>query len=376
MSDLHYPDLQIQGFRGIKDLSIPQLGRVTLITGKNNTGKSSVLEALRIHTQNAAAHVLHSVLASRDEYVWGMDEHDRPYDTETMFHSSVLFHGFPKIADDIGSILISTSGKSRGMKLSLWVEWFVEHTDSDGSRRLLPGQEDLFGERELVAALVAQTEERRLILTLDSLHRQSRTRRGLRPRPSDIPRMPCTFVGSYGTDMAETLGEMWDQITLTPSEHEVIEALQIIDPRISAINMVGGEGAFRTKKALVRVEHIGRPVPLRSFGDGMNRLFAIILALVNSRGGLLLIDEFENGLHHSVQLDAWRMIFRLAQDLDVQVFATSHSWDAVETFQKAAEEVPEQGVLLRLTRRYDKIFATVFAEQELAVATRHNIEVR
>ncbi len=169
---------------------------------------------------------------------------------------------------------------------------------------------------------------------------------------------------------------MWDQITLTPSEHEVIEALQIIDPRISAINMVGGEGAFRTKKALVRVEHIGRPVPLRSFGDGMNRLFAIILALVNSRGGLLLIDEFENGLHHSVQLDAWRMIFRLAQDLDVQVFATSHSWDAVETFQKAAEEVPEQGVLLRLTRRYDKIFATVFAEQELAVATRHNIEVR
>ena len=376
MGDLHYPDLHIQGFRGIKDLEIPKLGRVTLITGKNNTGKSSVLEALRIHTQNATPHILYSVLAGRDEYVRGMDEYDRLYDPETVFHVSVLFQGFPKLADEFAPILISTSGKSQAMKLSLWVEWFIEDVDSDGSRRLLPGQEDLFGDRELVPALVAQTEERRQVLTLDSMHRQSRTRRGPRPRPSDTPRMPCVFVGSYGTDVTDTLGELWDLITLTPSEHDVIEALQIIDPRISAINMVGGEGAGRTKKALVRLDHIGRPVPLRSFGDGMNRLFAIILSLVNSRSGVLLVDEFENGLHYSVQLDAWRIIFRLAQELDVQVFATSHSWDSIETFQKAAGESREDGVLLRLTRRYDRIFATVFAEHELAVATRHNIEVR
>ena len=48
MSDLHFPNLTIKGFRGIRELTIPQLGRVNLITGKNNTGKSSVLEALRI----------------------------------------------------------------------------------------------------------------------------------------------------------------------------------------------------------------------------------------------------------------------------------------------------------------------------------------
>ena len=52
MSELHFPDLHIQGFRGIKDLKIPKLGRVTLITGKNNTGKTSILEALRLYTQN------------------------------------------------------------------------------------------------------------------------------------------------------------------------------------------------------------------------------------------------------------------------------------------------------------------------------------
>ena len=56
---LHFPDLSIRGFRGFRDLTVPQLGRVTLITGKNNTGKSSILEALRLHTHNAAPHVVY-----------------------------------------------------------------------------------------------------------------------------------------------------------------------------------------------------------------------------------------------------------------------------------------------------------------------------
>ena len=108
----------------------------------------------------------------------------------------------------------------------------------------------------------------------------------------------------------------------------------------------------------------------------MNRLFGLALALVNARGGLLLIDEFENGLHHSVQTDVWRMIFRLAERLDVQVFATTHSRDSVRSFQEAAAESPEEGVLLRLARKGEDIVPTVASEDELAVATRHDIEVR
>ena len=77
-----------------------------------------------------------------------------------------------------------------------------------------------------------------------------------------------------------------------------------------------------------------------------------------------------------MQLDAWNTVFRLALDLDVQVFATSHSWDTMATFQEAATQTPEDGVLVRLTRRGDSIFPTVFVEQELAVVTRDKIEVR
>ena len=108
----------------------------------------------------------------------------------------------------------------------------------------------------------------------------------------------------------------------------------------------------------------------------MNRLFSIALSLVNAKDGLLLIDEFENGMHYTVQLDAWRAIFKLAKSLDIQVVATTHSWDTIESFQKAASEDPEEGVLIKLTRNKEDIIPTLFTENELAIATRDKIEVR
>jgi hypothetical protein len=56
--------------------------------------------------------------------------------------------------------------------------------------------------------------------------------------------------------------------------------------------------------------------------------------------------------------------------------ATSHSWDAIEAFQKAASETPEEGVLIRLSRRGDEVIPTLFREDELAIVTRDRIEVR
>jgi hypothetical protein len=169
---------------------------------------------------------------------------------------------------------------------------------------------------------------------------------------------------------------LWDDIALSEREQDVVEALRIIDPRISAVSMIGGEGPRETRIAIVRAEGMKPPLPLRSFGDGLNRLFGIVLSLVNATDGLLLIDEFENGMHHSVQADAWRAIFRIARRQGTQVFATSHSWDSIMAFQTVAAEDQADGVLIRLSRIEDEIVPTLFREDELAIVTRERIEVR
>ena len=108
----------------------------------------------------------------------------------------------------------------------------------------------------------------------------------------------------------------------------------------------------------------------------MNRLFELALSLVNAEDGVLLVDEFENGLHYSVQPDVWRMIFALAQKLSVQVFATTHSRDTVRSFQKAAAESEEEAMQIKLRLIGEDNVAVVTDKEQLEIATRHDIETR
>ncbi|OHB63607.1 MAG: hypothetical protein A2Y77_06215 [Planctomycetes bacterium RBG_13_62_9] len=369
--------LTIDSFRAFRQLRIEHLGRVNLITGRNNTGKSSVLEALRILASDASPSVIYSILRFREEDAAETEEPARALDPEGVFQLSSLFHGFPQFSDKPEPIIITSNGGSRPMKLRMELGWFSEKREPDGSTRLVSQQETLFDKGEALPSLVIEAGGARRVLPLESMQRYSyRRSHWTRMDVADEPRLPCVFVSPYGGEQTATLGPLWDKIALSDREKDVVDALRIIDSEILAVSMVGGEGPRRTRTAIVRTASLPRPVPLRSFGDGLNRLFGIILSLVNAKDGLLLIDEFENGLHHTVQADAWRAVFNLAQRLDSQVVATSHSWDSIEAFQRAASENPEEGVLIRLSRKGEDIIPTLFREDELAVAARDRIEVR
>jgi len=368
--------LSIKRFRTLKELSLEGLGRVNLITGRNNTGKSSVLEALRILASDASIAVIHDILRFREENLGDTDDTSRTIEADRNFPWSSLFNGFPEFSPSLLPIEIIASGAKRVMNLTMEAEWFTEERDEQGMRRIVPLQQDFFSDDDLIPALVISAGEGRRVLPLDYFRRSSYRNRAFRPDSISESRMPCTFVSAYGGERTATLGTLWDNIALSDFETAVTEALRIIDSSIVAVSMVGGEGARSMRTAIVRSTRFSRPVPLRSFGDGLNRLFGIILTLVNTKGGLLLIDEFENGMHHSIQADAWRAIFKLSTELDIQVVATSHSWDAVKAFQTAASESPEDGTLVRLTKRNEEVIPTLFRESELAIATRDHIEVR
>jgi len=107
----------------------------------------------------------------------------------------------------------------------------------------------------------------------------------------------------------------------------------------------------------------------------MQRILGFALALVNAKDGLLLIDEVENSFPSTVQVDVWRLIFRLARHLPVQVFATSCSWDCIQAFQKAVQEIGD-GLILRLEQKKGMVSPTVFDARKLESVTREQIEVR
>jgi hypothetical protein len=184
------------------------------------------------------------------------------------------------------------------------------------------------------------------------------------------------FVPSSGAGYSNPA--LWDKISLTPAEEEVKKYLKIISPEIENIALISLPENENKRCFIVKLRNIGKRVLLSTLGEGVNRMLNIILSLVNAKQGILLIDEIENGIHYSIHSKVWELIFTLSEELQVQVFATTHSWDCIDGFQRALNSFhdPSQCLLLRLSKREEEIFATTFNARELAIATRENIEVR
>jgi predicted ATP-dependent endonuclease of OLD family len=172
------------------------------------------------------------------------------------------------------------------------------------------------------------------------------------------------------------MGRLWDTIALTEDENTIVSALRSISPSIEKIVLVQTPNARNTRTLMAKLEEFPEPVPFKSLGEGVDHLLSISLALIRARNGIILVDEVENGIHYSVQASLWEMIFKQSKRWNIQVFATTHSWDCVEGFQIAASTLQGSASLFRLERRGSDIDAVRFAPSEIEIARRESIEVR
>jgi predicted ATP-dependent endonuclease of OLD family len=106
-------------------------------------------------------------------------------------------------------------------------------------------------------------------------------------------------------------------------------------------------------------------------------MFHIGLAMATASKGILLIDEFENGLHWRVQRELWAALGRAAQEFEVQIFATTHSRDCVGGFVSASKElnIPDSK-MYRLERKGEEIYAVDTPLINVEAALELNGEVR
>jgi AAA15 family ATPase/GTPase len=182
------------------------------------------------------------------------------------------------------------------------------------------------------------------------------------------------FLSNHQVNLGK-VSSLWDEIYLTSKEDIVIEALRIILPTVDRIGFSVSEGFNNIR---LKVKDHEKPIPLSSMGYGMNRILNLAIALVSTEKGVLLIDEIETGLHYEAQLDMWRLVLKTAQDLDVQVFATTHSWDCIAAFKEALQELEDQSVakLFRLDSKYGKLRAVEYDAEEIRIAVNQGVEVR
>jgi len=174
----------------------------------------------------------------------------------------------------------------------------------------------------------------------------------------------------------EELADLWDRIIRAPDKESIIvKALQILEPRIEDLRFTTKRTAGGT---FVKLTHLSSRVAVSSLGEGVRRLLALSLSAVMAESGVLLVDEIDTALYHGVQPDMWRLLIEIAQRFNVQIFATTHSWDCVEAFQEALVESPDESVgrLFRLEARGENIRKVLYDAEDLVIAVREGIEVR
>jgi AAA15 family ATPase/GTPase len=178
----------------------------------------------------------------------------------------------------------------------------------------------------------------------------------------------------------ERLAGMWNQITLTSKESIIVNALRILHSDIQEINFVNDP--LDGINILVKVSGEDDLLSFNSndIGGGMQQILSIALAIATVEDGILLIDGIDSDLHHEIQADVWRFIFKMAQELSVQVFATTHSWDCISAFNEALQELEDKSVgkLFRLNRKREDERKKVveYSPQDIDIAVRQNIEMR
>ena len=363
--------LAIRGFRGFESYRLTDLTRVNLLVGKNNCGKTSVLEAINLLISGGDPIVFLRSNAQRR----GAGLSEVSSDVSHMFlgHKCIPGSLFELSSDDTGRTLSVKilSLEEIGDEAEAWFpsggqrqSGSLDHTD----KVVLP----MFGMR-IISRTSANAPERKIELpvTEDGRFQLDHPNRWMRDRPSEVP------VHFYSLESLNpgSMGGIWDRVVTRGDEAEVVNDMRLLEPDLESIHFLTSPGPG--SRILVGLRGGSRRLPIDTYGDGMRRLLAMRLSFIGAADGVLLIDEIDTGLHWTIMEDVWRFVVEVARRLNVQIFATTHSYDCIRGLGSLLQSRPDLDDEVTIQKVHGSLKqAACLRGDQIRVAVEQDIEVR
>jgi ABC-type branched-subunit amino acid transport system ATPase component len=356
------------------------LGRVNLLVGTNNSGKTSVLEAINILSAQGRLEIVWDTLTRRGER--GVSDGTRNRVEMDVRH---LFFGHELDQE----VVLEISGNNDTITTIFTAKTIEGNSILTDS----PQPPVLFDDLDLETSMALEfqwkgnsdsqfafpiTSDGVILISNDLVKKiANEILRNMRKRDENI--IPMRFITTNALSINQIIAD-FDKIVITPEEDFVIQSLKAIEPNLERIAPISSEQKNSLAERggmVVKLANNDQRIPIGSMGDGIWRMLGIALSLVNARGGILLIDEIDTGLHYKAMEDMWRLVMETATRLDVQVFATTHSRDCYQALAAISRPDVSVGSDISIQRiEKGKETAITFSERDIVIAARREIEVR
>lgn len=343
--------LSIENFRGIHRTEIPDLSRINLFFGKNNCGKSSVLEALFVLSNR-----LNPTLALKINEL-------RHYNNNTLEGLSSSFYN----RDIDTPIHISSESTKYGRyNMTIITERILskEITDNapinyDGKEYRLKVSTNSNGKPNVTTGFEVTRKDGRLVLTLQDT-------------PTEQHEDTCIYM-TPTYPFFEAVDVLKDMLQNKQKE-SLILSLQTLEPSISDISVIGND-------IMVDVG-INKLLPINILGDGIRKILSIILNINACKDGMLLIDEVDNGFHFSSMTSLWQTILSTASECNTQIFITTHNIDSLKSLnivlnKQANSQMRREISAYKLMKKDNaELIALRYGFEEFSHMMSNDIEIR
>lgn len=358
--------VEVKGFRCFENLRVDGLAQVNLFVGKNNAGKTALLEAIEALTLGSPASLVRSP-ARRGEEVSGPD--GRPSKRAPDIDPRHLFFGHQ--LDAAARIILQA--RTDGPEAECF---FEAAADPDAQVPLAAEGRPDYGDTPMPGDAIYWRSRSRSNWRRLRLSPAGGLAHGLGTRKRAPDATPVEFWGRHSDDKT-TLIRVWGHVGLDPEESGVLPALRLVEPSLEKINLLPSPSGDAFGAFFVRLRGQKAGIPLGSLGDGVRQMLALALHLAGARQGRLLVDDVDTGLHHSTMTGMWRLVIEAARNLDVQVFATTHSMDCIRALARASQAAGASDSDVRVQRIEREDGRTIsYSLSEVSVAAEGRIEMR
>jgi energy-coupling factor transporter ATP-binding protein EcfA2 len=320
-------------FRRLEGLKLPGLRRFNLLVGRNNSGKTSVLEALSI------------LCNPLDVWTWIDTARMREIKSARTPPTELLRYFFPQTDSDVAAPphfagrLEITSTEASGTTV---VVAQIEEARYEPSSAVQPEPMVLrdAGDQAIMTSFRVtcggEPPLREIFLDREDFRPAAR-----QPQP----RARCGFVTPVSHRTDHGVLRAVSRLVESGGKGEFVRLLRLIDPQIEDLEIVSPFG----RGAVVKLGRQGMGfMPLSSEGDGLRRALLLAAAAYEVSGGMLLLDEVETALHVAGIECVLRAVFEICRRQKIQVFATTHSLEALDAAVAALDGEYEDLAVFKL----------------------------